>query len=87
MSSFQIIRKVGARILEEKERKKAEGVQLETLLREGHAVKEIIRARRGGRFDLAVIGARVLSRIKEIVLGSASDDVTRHAYCPVLVVK
>lgn len=57
------------------------------MLREGHAVEEIIRACREGRLDLVVIGARGLSRIKEIVLGSVSDGVTRHAHCPVLVVK
>jgi nucleotide-binding universal stress UspA family protein len=33
------------------------------------------------------MGARGVSRIREILLGSVSDGVTRHAPCPVLVVK
>jgi nucleotide-binding universal stress UspA family protein len=42
---------------------------------------------REGKFDLIVMGARGLSKIEELVLGSVSDGVTRHACCPILVVK
>ena len=85
---IEAIRKVGAGILEEEEKKvKVKGVQVETLLREGHVVEEIVKACREGEFDLVVIGARGLSKMKAMVLGSVSDGVTRHAYCAVLVVK
>jgi nucleotide-binding universal stress UspA family protein len=85
---IEAIRKVSADILGDGEKKvKAEGVQVKTLLKEGHAVEEIIKTCREGRFDLVVMGARGLSKIKEMLLGSVSDGVTRHAYCPVLVVK
>lgn len=60
---------------------------METLLIEGHVVDEILKTCRNGEFDLIVMGARGLSRIKELVLGSVSEGVTRHACCPVLVVK
>jgi len=84
----QEIREIGAGILEDGEKRvKAEGVQVETLLREGHVVEEILKATREGKFNLIVMGARGISRIKEIVMGSVSDGVTRHAPCPVLVVK
>ena len=84
----QAIRKIGASILADGEKKaKAEGVQVETSLKEGHAVEEIIKMCREGNFNLVVMGARGLSKIKEMLLGSVSDGVTRHAYCPVLVVK
>lgn len=66
---------------------KAEGVQVETLLREGHTVDEILKTCRDGGFDSIVIGARGLSTIKELLLGSVSHGVTSHAPCPVLVVK
>jgi nucleotide-binding universal stress UspA family protein len=85
---IEAIRKVGADILADGEKRvKAEGVHVETLLLEGHAVEQIVKACREGKFDLVVMGARGLSRIKEILLGSVSDGVTRHACCPVLVVK
>ncbi|MGQ9551207.1 MAG: universal stress protein [Candidatus Bathycorpusculaceae bacterium] len=85
---IEAIRKVGAGILEDGEKRvKAEEVQVETLLIEGHAVKGIVKTCREGRFDLIVMGARGLSKVKEILLGSVSDGVTRHACCPVLVVK
>jgi len=85
---IEAIRNVGAGILGDGEKKvKAEGVQVETLLLEGHAVEQIVKTCREGKFDLVVMGARGLSRIKEMLLGSVSDGVTRHTHCPVLVVK
>jgi nucleotide-binding universal stress UspA family protein len=85
---IEAIRKVGASILADGEKRvKAEGVHVETLLLEGHAVEQIVKACKEGKFDLVVMGARGLSRIKEMLLGSVSDGVTRHACCPVLVVK
>jgi len=81
-------RKAGANILAEgEERVKAENVRVETALVEGHVVQEIVRAANEGGFDLVVMGARGISRIREILLGSASDGVIRHASCPVLVAK
>jgi nucleotide-binding universal stress UspA family protein len=48
---------------------------------------EILKAAREEEFNLIVMGARGISRIKEILMGSVSDGVTRHAPCPVLLVK
>jgi nucleotide-binding universal stress UspA family protein len=81
-------RGVGNRILSDGEEKvKAEGVQVEKMLVEGHAVQEIVRAAKEGNFDLIVIGARGISTIRVILLGSVTDGVVHHALCPVLVVK
>jgi nucleotide-binding universal stress UspA family protein len=81
-------RKAGNNILQDGEAKvKAEGVEVEKLLLEGHAVQEIVRVAKEGNFDLIVIGARGLSKIKVILLGSVSDAVIHHATCPVLIVK
>lgn len=81
-------RKAGGNILADGEQRvKAEGVQVETLLKEGHTVQEIVKAAREGRFDLIVMGGRGISKIQEILLGSVSDGVIRNAPCPVLVVK
>jgi nucleotide-binding universal stress UspA family protein len=65
----------------------SEGIQVETLLEEGHSVKELLKAARDDEFDLIVMGARGVSRIREILLGSVSDGVIRNAPCPVLVTK
>jgi nucleotide-binding universal stress UspA family protein len=84
----ELARGRGANILAlGEERAKAEKVQVETLLEEGHAVEEILRTAKEGEFDLIVIGARGLSTIKEIFLGSVSHGVTVHAACPVLIVR
>lgn len=63
-----------------------EGVEVETVLKEGHVVQEIISAA-GNGFDLVVIGARGMSHIRELLLGSVTDGVIHHVKCPVLVVK
>jgi nucleotide-binding universal stress UspA family protein len=81
-------REFGNRILRDGEEKvKAEKVQVEKTLVEGHAVEEIVRAATEGNFDLIVIGARGISHIREILLGSVTDGVIHHVHCPVLVVK
>jgi nucleotide-binding universal stress UspA family protein len=85
---IEAIRKVGASILADGEKRvKAEGIQVETLLMEGHTVEQIVKACREGKFDLIVMGARGLSKVKEMLLGSVSDGVIRYACCPVLIVK
>jgi len=82
------IRKSGEKILAEgRKRAYAEGVPFETQLKEGHIVEGIVKVAREGNFDLIVMGARGLSKLKEILLGSVSHGVTTHAPCPVLIVK
>jgi nucleotide-binding universal stress UspA family protein len=43
------------------------------------------QASRGG-YGLVVMGRRGLSPVKELLMGSVSDHVTRHAPCPVTVI-
>ncbi len=84
----EAVREAGTRILAQgKEKAKAEGVEAETMLREGHVVQEIVKAADEGAFDLIVMGARGISKIKGLILGSVSDGVIRNAPCPVLVTK
>jgi nucleotide-binding universal stress UspA family protein len=84
----EAVREAGARILASgKDKAKAEGVDVEIMLREGHVVQEIVKAAEEGKFDLIVMGARGISKIKELILGSVSDGVVRNAPCPVLVTK
>jgi nucleotide-binding universal stress UspA family protein len=81
-------RATGKRILDEGEEKlRPAKVQVGKMLVEGHAVQEIVRVANEGNYDLIVIGARGISHIKEILLGSVTDGVIHHARCPVLVIK
>ena len=85
---IEISHEIGANILADaKVIAETEKIQVETILKRGHAVGVIIEACKNNNFDLIVIGARGLSTVKEILLGSVSHGVIRHARCPVLVVK
>jgi nucleotide-binding universal stress UspA family protein len=65
----------------------AEGYKVETLLVDGNAVQEIVNTANSGHFDLIVMGARGISKITEILLGSISSGVIKKAKCPVLIIK
>ena len=84
----EVSRYNGANILADAQiRARDQGIQVETLLKAGQAVDSIIETSRDGNFDLIVMGARGLSPMREILLGSVSHGVTVHAPCPILVVK
>jgi nucleotide-binding universal stress UspA family protein len=81
-------RKSGEKILTEGgKRAYAEGVLFETQLKEGHVVKEIVKAATKGNFDLIVMGVRGISKLKELFLGSVSHGVLMLAPCPVLIIR
>ena len=86
--TVEATRKAGESILADgKQKVKAEEVQVETILKEGHTVQEIVKTAKEGNFDLIVIGARGISKIRELLLGSVTDGVIHHSFCPVLVIK
>ena len=81
-------REAGKRILEDAEKiAKSEHAQVESLLREGSTVQEITRLAKEGNFDLVVMGVKGAGKLRELLLGSVSEGVMRHASCPVLIVK
>lgn len=81
-------REIGRRILADGMQKvKSEGVQVETTLREGNTVHEIIKLAKEEKFDLIVIGVRGISKLRQLLVGSVSEGVMKQASCPVLVVK
>ena len=86
--SVQELRKKGESILARARKEvKAKKIPVKTLIKEGQTVNEILKAATDGDFSLIVIGARGISKLREILLGSVSDGVIRHGACPVLVVK
>lgn len=62
-------------------------ISFNTMLREGDAVSEILRAADETECDLIVIGSHGRSGIARAVLGSVAEGVMRGATCPVLTVK
>jgi len=63
------------------------GVRMDIKVIWGNPAMEICREAKEGRFDLIVIGSRGLGEIKGYLMGSVSNRVTRHASCPVLIVR
>ena len=64
-----------------------EGVHVERRRELGEPSEQIVRLSEGTGYDHVVIGSRGLSPLKEIVLGSVSERVARHAQCPVTLVR
>lgn len=56
-------------------------------LKQGNAVDQIIGIAVKEKVNLIIIGARGLSKLKEIFLGSVSEGVTHKAHCPVMIIK
>ncbi len=66
---------------------KKSGVMVEKVFREGDAVNEIVAEAKAGNFDLAIVGHRGMSKLRELLLGGVSEGVSHKAPCPVLIVK
>lgn len=91
-SDFVKLREVESRVAEEildrgESMAREKGICVRKVRREGHAVQEIVREAKEGNYDLIVMGRKGVSGIKELLLGSVTDGVVRHAPCSVLVVR
>jgi nucleotide-binding universal stress UspA family protein len=60
------------------------GVEVDSVLVEGHPAGGLIEASRGAR--LLVVGSRGLGGFKGMLMGLVSSSCVRHARCPVVVV-
>ena len=66
---------------------KAQGVSVETRLKQGVPAEELLHAVADEKVDLIVLGSRGLSQVKAFLLGSVSDKVSHHAKCSALIVR
>ncbi len=62
------------------------GVTFQTELLEGPMAEAIINVAKTRNADLIILGARGMSNLEGLLLGSVSQKVIHHAACPVLVV-
>jgi nucleotide-binding universal stress UspA family protein len=63
----------------------AEGLEIETRLREGHPADVLVEEAIGA--DLLVVGSRGHGGFAELLLGSVSHQCAQHARCPLLIVR
>lgn len=63
------------------------GIENKTIILKGKPSLEIIRYVNDHHVDHLVIGSRGLNTFQEMVLGSVSHKVMKHANCPVTIVK
>lgn len=81
-------REAGFTLLEQgRQLVEAAGIPVKTMFKEGHPSIEIIRIARERRFNLIILGAKGVSQIKELRLGSTSEQIVRNAPCAVMVYK
>jgi nucleotide-binding universal stress UspA family protein len=74
---------LGARAREEAEEV---GIELEVVLRAGHAAEVISHFAAAGGYDLVVLGHKG-HFLHDHLLGSTADRVAAHAPCPVMIVR
>jgi nucleotide-binding universal stress UspA family protein len=63
------------------------GVDCEELIVDGKPQDVIVEVANKANIDCIVIGSLGMSAIERVLIGSVSDNVLRHARCPVLMVR
>ena len=61
------------------------GVDVETLIVEGHPADEILNIAEDRNIDIIVMGTLGRSGISRLLMGSVAEKVTRHANCSVFI--
>jgi nucleotide-binding universal stress UspA family protein len=60
------------------------GVEVERLMHEGDARRQIVAAAKDVGADLIMMGRHAKGPLARMMLGSVAEYVVRHAHCPVL---
>lgn len=86
---YNRLREEGRKIVDDAVRKlKAAGIEVEEVgMHFGFAAERILRVERQLKPDLIILSTRGLSTLKKILMGSVSEEVTKEAKAPVLLVK
>jgi len=97
-SNYDVLSAETINILSEKAKKDASKILIEAekfskiknvtwLLREGVTVPEILQVAETEKIDMIVMGARGVTGLRKMVLGSKSQEIANKASCPVMIVK
>ena len=78
---------VSRRLMEIGERLRTDDRTVEVRVLDGRPATGIVSEAERIEADLIVMGARGLSAVRRLLLGSVSSEVVDHAPCPVLVVR
>jgi len=82
----RLLREAGEKMVKHvQEKGEKMGVQVTPLVVTGHPADQIITHAQD--FDLIVMGTLGKSGLAHLLLGSTTEKVTRHAPCPVLIVR
>lgn len=79
----------GARksLMELSKRAISEDVQVEIVVKTGQAFRQITEAARELGADVIIMSTHGNTGLKHVLLGSTTENVVRHAHCPVLTVR
>jgi nucleotide-binding universal stress UspA family protein len=69
------------------ERGREVGVSVNFLVWTGSPGESIVAAAESEAVDMVLVGAHTRGRLSRLVMGSVSEQVARHATCPVLIVR
>jgi nucleotide-binding universal stress UspA family protein len=84
------------RALKEEEQKKLQpleaeahqkGVKVQSILKEGSPVQEILKAAEEVRAELIVLGTHGRTGLDRFMMGSVAERVSRQALCPIMLVR
>jgi nucleotide-binding universal stress UspA family protein len=64
-----------------------QGLKVKILVEKGNVPDTIITIAEKNNYDLILVGSRGIGDIKRFFLGSVSDKISKHAHCPVLIVR
>ncbi len=85
---FLSLQKVGEDILEKAKRLATRcGCEVIDMISHGDPAARIIDVATERKADVIVIGSRGVSGLKRLFTGSISDKVSKHAACPVMIVR
>lgn len=83
----KLVDKAKGYVEEVRQRAEAEGVKIETFVREGESYKVITDLSRKCKCDVIIMGSHGRTGVKRLLMGSVTEKVIGYAPCPVLVVR